>query len=368
MVLQIASWNILDHTAVKYMTLGTPVVCRDSSCGGPDFRNVVEKNYRDRYGDIIKLIEQELVNARPGVDIICLQEVHVNFKDMLERRMREANWNYQLFFDLDTGLLSLFRKNLMVVRDRDCGVVQVPSLRASWGDESDGNDENMTGRGRNNDRGGGLKIQVFKVRKLDQGGVNKNFYVVNTHFPGKPGKSMDYARGNALRRIVGKLKRCWPAGQKFSMLLVGDLNQPGAHELFGTMVEELKDGTLVMPRMDPSIATSYHRFQMEKVGLVGGLIGGMQKETWEQKPASDWYTQIDYLIHSSDWNTDDGGHMVLPSGGMVGYETPYRPENYVELELYFLKGGKEKPKFVDNFKLNKGGWLSDHALIRYVLN
>jgi hypothetical protein len=271
------------------------------------------------------------------------------------------------------GLLSLFRKNLHVVRDSNCGLIKVPSLRASWGDESNGNDDDMNGRGKTNDRGGGLKIQIFKVRKLGLGGVNRNFFVVNTHFPGKPGKSMDYARGNALRRIIGKLKNCWPAGERFSMLLVGDLNQPHAHELFGSMVEEFKDGSLVMPRMAPTMATSYHRFQLEKVGLIGGLLGGMQKETWEQKPPSEWYSQIDYLIHTNDWNNNPvggkgPGHFIMPAGGMIGFETPYRPENYVDLEMYFLTTSDDKPTFVDNFNLSRGGWLSDHALIRYVLH
>jgi len=204
-----------------------------------------------------------------------------------------------------------------------------------------------------------IKIQAYFLKYKDEmGGV----YVVNTHLPGKPGEQGNLLRTKMMNRITNSLKLCHEKkriGIPFSILMVGDLNQPNAVSQFSNSIWMIKDDILKIPQMDPNIATSYHRFE-----LIGDI--GQRDELWRQKSYNERYQQIDYLIHSSDWMLDRKGE-ITPAGGMYGYETPYKVKSEVDLSLFLSGKQSKKPTFIDNFDVSRGGWLSDHALIKYTL-
>ena len=83
--MRIVTWNVLDHTAVKYMTLGTPVECRSSDCRKieRDSHQVLEKNYRDRYRAIANHLYVEV--AQEDVEVVCLQEAHYNLYEIIKK-------------------------------------------------------------------------------------------------------------------------------------------------------------------------------------------------------------------------------------------------------------------------------------------
>jgi hypothetical protein len=340
--MQIVTWNVLDHTAIKYLTLDTPVECQRSDCRNPerDRNEIREKNYRDRYRDIATYLQAEV--AQDNVEIICLQEVHYNLYKILENSggllgLGGLAREYQMFRNESAGLLTLirkknFEKDMIMDMSREICPIDMPL---------------------------DIQVQAYFLKNKDQLG---GFYVVNTHLPGKPGPDGDYKRKTMVNRIVNSLKLCHEkkrVGMGFSMLMVGDMNQPGAVEYFNNNVWMIMEGKLQIAKMDPEIATSFHRFELN------GTLGD-RDEQWRQKNYDDRYQQIDYLIHSPDWMLDRKGE-VTPAGGMYGYETPYKVDSDVDLALFMTGQAKNKPKFVDNFDVSRGGWLSDHALIKFTL-
>jgi len=337
--MRIVTWNILEHTAIGYLTLDTPVSCQSSICKpGLDHADVLEKNYRDRYGQIISLINAKL--ARDNVEMICLQEAHYNFYTLLKKNQNLVN-QYHVFHDARANLLTLIhRHKFKSVLDmgREVCPIDIPVE---------------------------IKVQAYY---LESGETYKGFYVVNTHLPGKPGIQGDSQRVKIVNRILDSLKICHErkrTGIPFSLLMVGDMNQPGAVDLFTRRVSQIRSNKLKIYPMNLTIDTSFHRFE-----LIGGRLS-QNNAVWRQKKYKERYSQIDHLIHSTDWDLT-GPSEVLPAGGMYGYETPYKVDDEVALMLYLDKPQASffgKPKFADNFDLSRGAktWLSDHAMIKYSL-